>query len=444
MIGELPLAMLVPYLVTQRVADGVAAMGIKLLAGKQEWVEGAMKFFCAAAKACYDGRMSLRKWVVGVVFCSGPLLLPAGAGIGVRQVASGLERPLWAGMPRKIDGKLWVMEQAGRVWIFDLASGQRSEQPFLDIRGDVSRKGNEEGLLGLAFDPDFLVNGRYYVNFTDKEHFTRIERFTSENHVSTDVATAEVVLRFKQPYENHNGGWIAFGPDEMLYVGNGDGGSGNDPHNNGQSLDTLLGKILRIDVAPNRGYKVPADNPFVGTKDAKPEIWAYGVRNPWRCSFDRKTGDFWMGDVGQDTWEEVDFMPKGKGAGANYGWRLREGAVATPKAGVGGEAPAGAIEPVYVYPHGAGAKEGLSVTGGYVYRGPITELQGRYIFGDYQNRRIWSFVLKDGKAADFKDHTDALQPGNGRIALISSFAEDNQGNLFILDHTGSVYQIVEK
>ncbi|KAB2638845.1 MAG: PQQ-dependent sugar dehydrogenase [Verrucomicrobia bacterium] len=249
-------------------------------------------------------------------------------------------------------------------------------------------------------------------------------------------------MRFKQPYENHNGGWIAFGPDGMLYIGNGDGGSGNDPQNHGQTLDTLLGKMLRIDVSPNKGYKIPADNPYLGHKDAKPEIWAYGLRNPWRCSFDRKTGDLWIGDVGQGAWEEINFMPKGKGAGANYGWRLREGAVATPTPGVGGDAPIGAIEPVYVYSHGNATNQGVSVTGGYVYRGPIAELQGRYIFGDYANPRIWSFVIQDGKAADFKDHTDALQPTGGRIAQISSFAEDNQGNLFIIDHSGSVYQVV--
>lgn len=387
--------------------------------------------------------MSLRKFTFALGFLAGSLLV-ADAALGVRLVADGLERPLWAGTPRNIDGKLWVMEQAGRVWIVDLASGHRSEQPFLDIRSNVSRHGNEEGLLGLAFDPDFQVNGRYYVNFTDKEHFTCIERFTSDNHAVTDVATAEVVLRFKQPYENHNGGWIAFGPDGMLYIGNGDGGSGNDPSNNAQTLSTLLGKMLRIDVSPNQGYKVPADNPFVARKDALPEIWAYGLRNPWRCSFDRKTGDLWIGDVGQNSSEEVDFLPMGKGAGANYGWRLREGAVATPMPGVGGDAPAGAIEPVYVYPHGVAANEGVCVTGGYVYRGPIAELQGRYIFGDYQNPRIWSFVIKDGKAADFKDHTHALQPSGGRIALISSFAEDNHGNLFIIDHSGSVYQVVAK
>ena len=363
---------------------------------------------------------------------------------GVRRVAEGFERPVWAGMPSGMDGKLWVMEQAGRVWIVDLATGKRGEVPFLDIAQNVSRKGNEEGLLGLAFAPDFKTSGRFYVDFTDKEHFTRIVRFTCPNHEVTDIATAAVVLKFKQPYENHNGGWICFGPDGMLYIGNGDGGSGNDPQQHGQALDTFLGKILRLDVAGDPPYRIPKDNPFVDKEGAKPEIWAYGVRNPWRCSFDRKTGDFWMGDVGQNNWEEIDFMPNGKGAGANYGWRLREGAVATPMAGVGGDAPKGAIEPVYVYKHGTGATEGLSVTGGYVYRGPVAELQGRYVFADYQNPRIWSFVLKDGKAADFKDHTAALQPGNGRIALVASFAEDNQGNLFIVDHSGSVYQVIEK
>jgi glucose/arabinose dehydrogenase len=364
------------------------------------------------------------------------------AKIGVEKVASGFERPVWAGMPADSDGKLWVMEQAGRVWIVDLATGERADDPFLDIRGDVSRRGNEEGLLGLAFAADFQKSGRFYVNFTDNDQHTRIVRFISRDGVTTDPSTAEILLKYKQPFRNHNGGWISFGPDGMLYIGNGDGGAANDPKNNGQSLDTLLGKILRIDVSPETGYRVPRDNPFVRRTNAKPEIWAYGVRNPWRCSFDRKTGDFWMGDVGQNHWEEIHYMPHGKGAGANYGWRLREGLVATPTGDVGGKAPRSAVEPVYVYSHGGGPREGVSVTGGYVYRGPIRELQGRYIFADYQNPRIWSFVLNRGKADDFKDHTSDLQPESGRITLIPSFAEDNDGNLFIIDHTGPVYRIV--
>jgi len=175
-----------------------------------------------------------------------------------------------------------------------------------------------------------------------------------------------------------------------------------------------------------------------------PEIWAYGLRNPWRSSFDRETGDLWIADVGQGLWEEINFMPKAKGAGANYGWRLREGEIATPADGVGGKAPRGAVDPIYVYAHGNGADQGVSVTGGFVYRGPIRELQGRYFFGDYQNPRIWSFKQQRGKASDFTDHTTSLQPEGGRINLIASFAEDSEGNLFIVDHSGPIYQIIEK
>lgn len=387
--------------------------------------------------------MMLRTSLAAALLCSTPL---ARADIGVREIAKGFERPVWAGVPNGVSGKLWIMEQAGRVWIVDAKTGEREKQPFLDIREEVLRKDNEEGLLGLAFAPDFEKSGRYYVNYTDKskEKLTRISRFISKDGKTTDPQSEEIILKYPSIYSNHNGGWVGFGPDGMLYIGNGDGGSGNDPKNSGQSMDTLLGKILRIDVSTETGYKVPADNPFVNDKAVKPEIWASGVRNPWRCSFDRQTGDFWMADVGQNKWEEVNFMPKGKGAGANYGWRLREADKETPGRNVGGPAPAGAIEPVYSYDHGSKDNEGLSVTGGYVYRGPVKELQGRYVFGDYQNPRIWSFVLRNGKATGFKDHTKALQPDGGRINLISSFAEDNDGNLFIVDHNGPVYQIIAK
>lgn len=365
------------------------------------------------------------------------------ADIGVKLVAKGFERPVWAGVPKGSAGKLWVMEQGGRVWIVDEKTGERSETPFLDVREDVTRRGNEEGLLGLAFAPDFEKSGRYYVNYTDKEKQTRIVRFISKDKKTTDRSTGEIILKFPSEFENHNGGWIDFGPDGMLYIGNGDGGSGDDPHNRAQQMDSLLGKMLRIDVSPETGYKVPADNPFVGKEGVSPEIWAYGVRNPWRCSFDRKTGDFWMGDVGQNRWEEINFMPKGEGSGVNYGWRIREADKENPKKGVGGPLPKGAIDPVYVYDHGMKDDEGLSVTGGYVYRGPIKSLEGRYVFADYQNPRIWSFVLKNGKSSDFKDHTKDLQPEGGRINLISSFAEDLDGNLYVIDHTGPVYKIVE-
>jgi glucose/arabinose dehydrogenase len=369
-------------------------------------------------------------------------LAVSNAELGVELVAKDFERPVWAGVPKGIKGKLWVMEQGGKVWIVDDKTGERESKPFLDVSADVTRKGNEEGLLGLAFSPDFTKSGRFYVDYTDKEKQTRIVRFTSTDGKTTDHATEEVLMKYPSEFENHNGGWIAFGPDKMLYIGNGDGGAGDDPNNHGQALDTLLGKILRIDVSANQGYQSPADNPFVNKKDAKPEIWAYGVRNPWRCSFDRDTGDFWIGDVGQNRWEEINYKPVGKASGANFGWRLREADRENPKKDVGGSIPAGAVDPVYVYNHGMKVNEGLSVTGGYVYRGPIKTLQGRYIFGDYQNPRIWSFVLKNGKVTDFKDHTKELQPEKGSITLISSFAEDNDGNMFIIDHTGPVYRIV--
>jgi len=376
------------------------------------------------------------------------LTTSAWAGITTEKVtADKFERPLWVGQPAGIDDKLWVIEQAGKVWIVDAKTGQRSAQPFIDLSSFVTRKGNEQGLLGLAFAPDFKTSGRFYVNYTDKEKHDCLTRFTAntQNLAEADPKTAEVLLSFDDPYENHNGGWTAFGPDGMLYTSYGDGGAGNDPPNNAQNLNSFLGKIHRLDVSGEKGYKVPKDNPFVGKANVKPEIWCYGLRNPWRCSFDRKTGDLWIGDVGQNVWEEVDHMPKGKASGANFGWRLREGLTPTPEKNVGGPAPAGAIEPVYVYKHGGAKDQGISITGGYVYRGPVKELEGRYIFADYGNPRIWSFVLKNEKVEDFKDLTDELQPNGAHIGPMSSFGEDNAGNLYIVDHVGgSVYRVAEK
>jgi len=370
----------------------------------------------------------------------------AQAEIGVQQVATGFERPVWVGQPKGIGDKLWVIEQAGRVWIVDAKSGQRSEKPFLDIVSDVSRKGNEEGLLGLAFASDFPKTGRFYVNYTDRtpnKAVTRIARFTANPAtLETDPATKEVLISVEQPYRNHNGGWIDFGPDDKLYTGLGDGGAANDPQGNGQNLGSYLGKILRIDVSGEKGYQTPPDNPFVKEAGALPEIWSWGLRNPWRCSFDRKTGDFWIGDVGQNVLEEINALPKGKASGANFGWRLREGDIATPQ--VGGEKPAKAVEPVFVYKRGNGKLEGFSVTGGYVYRGPIRELEGRYVFGDYQSKRVFSFVLKGGKATDIEDHTETMQPEGGKLGYLASFGEDNEGNLYVVDHGGPVYRVVEK
>ena len=373
-----------------------------------------------------------------------PLAAPAATTTEV--VASGFDRPVFVDTPRHISDRLWVVEQAGKIWIIDRRSGERlSKKPFLDITKNVSREGNEEGLLGLAFDPEFEKNGRFYLNYTDKKHVTRIERYTAKgpDFSTADRDSAELLLSFDQPYKNHNGGWIGFGPDGLLYIGTGDGGAANDPQQHGQDLSSLLGKMLRIDVRGDSSYKIPADNPFPDGKKGRPEIWAFGLRNPWRNSFDRDTGDLWIGDVGQNKWEEINFVPAGKGSGANFGWRMREGTNETPT--VGGEAPdKNYIPPVYVYDHGAGPKEGLSVTGGYVYRGPVKELQGRYVFGDYQNQRVWSFVLDGVKATDFQDHTDAWKADSHSLGLLASFGEDNDGHLYLTTFTGEVRRVVER
>lgn len=377
-----------------------------------------------------------------------PLLAAAAIGLScattasarLQKIADNFKRPVWAGMPKGSSGVLWVMEQAGTIRLLDLKTGKTAEKPFLDIEERVTRQGNEQGLLGLAFAADFRDSGRYYVYYNDKKDRTVVSRFVSKNKLTTDPNSEEILLKFDQPYRNHNGGWIDFGPDGMLYIGSGDGGAANDPKNAGQDLGTLLGKILRIDVSPEKGYKLPADNPFLDQQGVRPEIWAYGLRNPWRCSFDRKTGDLWIGDVGQNHWEEINWMAKGKGAGANYGWRLREGEIATPKNNIGGSRPDGNVEPVYVYHHGQGPLEGLSVTGGYVYRGPIQSLQGRYIFADYQLPRIWSFRIEDGKAVDLIDHSTDWKPEDG-FKLISSFAEDNDGQLYVISLSGELFII---
>ncbi len=353
-----------------------------------------------------------------------------------------LDRPVWAGAPDSVKGKLWIMEQAGTVWIVDLKTGERAKEPFLKINDKVTRKSNEQGLLGLAFAPDFAKSGRYYVNYNEKGGDTRIVRFVSKDGVTTDPDSGETILEYKQPYGNHNGGWLDFGPDGYLYIATGDGGSADDPKNLAQDMTSMLGKVLRLDVSGSKGYEVPADNPFRKDKKAKPEIAAIGLRNPWRCSFDRETGDFWIGDVGQNKWEEIDAVKNGEVIGKNFGWRLREGDVANPNDKIAGKKPKNNVEPVYVYAHGSGATEGLSVTGGYVYRGSeMKDFKGRYIFADYQNPRIWSFVLKRGKATEFKDHTSELQPEGKRINLISAFGEDAEGEIYLVDLSGAVYKI---
>jgi len=380
------------------------------------------------------------------LFILAVLPLSLSAKVGTTQIAAGFKKAVWAESPIGVKDHLWVVEKEGTIRILNRKSGEKSH--FLDIKDRIKIKMNEQGLLGFAFSKDYLRSGRFYVYYTNTEGNTEICRFIAHGAGmrKCNASTQELLLTFNQNARNHNGGWIGFGPDGYLYIAAGDGGSGNDPKDHGQDLSTHLGKLLRIDVSPEKGYRIPADNPFKDRSKAKakPEIYAYGLRNPWRCSWDRKTKDFYIGDVGQNLLEEINYMPAGKGNGANYGWRLREGNVATPKKGVGGPKPKGVIDPIYVYTRGSGKTQGVSVTGGYVYRGPIKSLQGKYFFADFANPRIWSFEVSHGKMTKFEDWTDRFKPENGKITTIASFGEDNDGNLLIISLSGNIYQVVDK
>ncbi len=393
------------------------------------------------------------------------LPLPTRAAPSLERLVSGLSTPVYVTTPPSAAERLFILEKDPfAIRIFDTATATLLPTPFLTIPDGVG--GGEQGLLGLAFHPDYASNGTFFVNFTANGAGleTVIRRYVvSGDPDIADAGSGVDVLRYGQPQGNHNGGWIGFGPDGYLYVASGDGGSFNDsgsghtePGGNAQDIeDNLLGKLLRIDVDgddfpgdPERNYAVPADNPFVGTA-GDDEIWAYGLRNPWRVSFDRSTGDLYIGDVGQGAWEEIDVQAASSSGGTNYGWRPREGLVATP--GVGGARPAGAVDPIYVYGHGSGSTQGFSITGGYVYRGPVAALQGMYFFADFVSGRLWSLrfdgsaeVAHDGSNySEFLDWTDALLPDQGRIDNIASFGEDADGNLYIVDFDGEIFRIVD-
>lgn len=377
------------------------------------------------------------------------------------RVASNLRRPLFVTAPSTDTQRLFIIEQhSGRIRVLDLVSMTLKNTPFLTI--DDLSTGAEQGLLGLAFDPGFGSNGYFYVDYTDSGGTTRVVRYqVSADPDVADPTSAVQILKIDQPQSNHNGGWIGFGPDGYLYIASGDGGAGNDqgaghtePGGNAQDItDNWLGKLLRIDVGsdaflddPTRNYAIPSTNPFVGI-EGDDEIWAYGLRNPWRCSFDRLTGDLYIGDVGQSAREEVNVQPANSTGGENYGWRWREGTLAT--SGVGGPAPSGAIGPIYEYAHNTGPSGGFSITGGYVYRGPAGSLNGHYFFADYVTQRIWS-VRWDGSApssfdgsnySDFTDWSSMIVPNIGSINQIASFGEDAQGNLYIVDLGGEIFRL---
>lgn len=323
------------------------------------------------------------------------------------------------------DPRLFVVEQTGRIQI--LTDGKRAAAPFLDLSGSVS-SGNEQGLLGLAFHPDYASNGRFFVDYTDRDGTTRIVAYkVSADPNVADPASATELLSIKQPYANHNGGWIAFGPDGLLYIGMGDGGAGGDPGKRAQNPNELLGKILRIDVNGAAPYAIPPGNPFAGGGGAR-EIFALGVRNPWRNAFD---GDHLIiADVGQDKWEEISTLPLAQ-PGANLGWNRVEGPACF---GARTCDMAGLVAPIYSYAHADG---GCSITGGQVYRGKaIPELDGQYFFADFCAGFVRSFAIADGRAGDVTDWTPTLGVG-----AITSFGTDAAGELYITSIEGNLFRV---
>jgi glucose/arabinose dehydrogenase len=322
------------------------------------------------------------------------------------------------------------VEQGGRIFV--IRGGRRLDRPFLDIRGQVL-SGGEQGLLSLAFAPDYATSRRFYVYFTGRDGRQNVVEYRAASADSADPGSARLVLRMDDSEANHNGGLLLFGPDRLMYIGTGDGGGAYDQHGargNAQSLGSLLGKILRIDPRPSGGrpYRIPRSNPFVRRAGARGEIYSYGLRNPWRFSFDRRTQDLSIGDVGQDSVEEIDFVRRGRGRGANFGWRPFEG----DRRVVDEPAP-GAIAPVITHSHGAGW---CSITGGVVVRDPgLPALAGRYVYGDLCEGRIRAARLRAGRRTTGRDL------GLPRVVGLSSFGEDARGRVYVTSIDGPVYRL---
>jgi glucose/arabinose dehydrogenase len=325
--------------------------------------------------------------------------------------------------------RIFVVEQSGQIFVFENDATASEKKVFLDISTKVDDGGNEEGLLGLAFHPNHKTNGYFYVNYTaSAPNRTVISRFkVSSDANRSDPSSELVILEFRQPYSNHNGGQVSFGPDGYLYIATGDGGSGGDPHGNGQDRSSFLGKILRIDVdheSAGKHYSIPADNPFAGSREFREEIYAYGLRNPWRFSFDPHTKKLWTGDVGQNAYEEIDIIEKG----GNYGWNTMEGKHCfDPSSGC---KTAGLLLPVAEYGRG----DGVSVTGGFVYRGSTVDgLKGKYVYADYVSGNIWAL-----------DASNVNNPGETKIASsnlhISSFGVDQNNELYVCAFDGKIYR----
>jgi glucose/arabinose dehydrogenase len=348
--------------------------------------------------------------------------------LGVEQVASGLDQPVHVTAPVG-DPRLFIVEQPGRIRIVE--DGKLLDTPFLDIVNKVG-SGGERGLLSVAFHPEYRSNGFLFVNYTNKSGDTQIERYTvSANRNVADPGTAKLILAIDQPYSNHNGGLNLFGPDGMLYIGMGDGGSQGDPHGNGQNANALLAKLLRINVDRGDPYSIPTANPYA-KGGGRGEIWAIGVRNPWRFSFDRISGLLYIADVGGDNFEEVDIAPI-PAAGVNYGWSIMEGPSCRRSTGCN---QTGLQKPVLSY--ATHQNSTCAIIGGSVYRGrKIPEIQGQYFYSDYCNSWLRSFGFANGKITDEHDWPV------GKLGSITSFGEDSQGELYMCTSSGRVYRIIK-
>ncbi len=352
--------------------------------------------------------------------------------INLETFASGFTRPVDI-QSTGTDSRLFIIEQAGKIWIID-SLGNRNASPFLDISSQVNSNGNEQGLLGIAFHPDFINNPYFFVHYTTSNDSTRISLFALSNDPdSADPNSEFIILTEAQPFTNHNGGSIAFGPDGYLYIALGDGGSAGDPGDRAQDLTTVLGKIFRININTALAYGIPQDNPFVGAgAGVREEIWAYGLRNPWKMSFDRLTGDLWIGDVGQNALEEIDFQPASSIGGENYGWRCYEGTSTFNTTDCPHDSTM--TDPVYEYSHSSG---GCSVTGGVVYRGSrYPGLYGRYFFSDICTGWIRSL----DSVYIMTDH-GTFSSSNYFVA----FGENSEGEVFVSGlNDGKISRIVEE
>ena len=353
--------------------------------------------------------------------------LPAPDNAAWQVFMDGFNQPLFLTHAGDDSGRVFVVEKGGRIQI--VQAGQKLAQPFLDITGQVNSQASEQGLLGLAFHPNYAENGYFFLYYTDFSGAVVVSRFeVSDNPDTADPASESILLTIAEPYGNHNGGMLAFGPDGYLYIGVGDGGAAGDPQGNAQNSLTMLGKILRLDVDTAEPYANPPGN----ITDGLPEIWSVGLRNPWRFSFDRALGDLYIGDVGQNQWEEIHLLPNGIAGGTNLGWDYYEGTHAyegTPPGDVS------FVSPILEYSHSGG---NCSVTGGYVYRGQtLADWQGVYLFGDYCSGIVW-MALPD--STGIWQAVEAFQLS----AYIASFGEDQAGELYLVDLNGTIYQLVRQ